>query len=214
MSKLHTVGLSTATATGSSSTIAPTGVPVRLRDGGTAYLRPLEPGETDAILAVFDQMSDSSRALRYLTGLARLPQQMLRMLTDVDGHRHGAWIASVGGEPAGVARFVRLPGADGCAELAFEVVDRHHGRGLATALLDAITTVAAARGVRSISASLAPSNTPSRRLLARIGLETHLVDGLLEAQGPLRLLDTPVVDRAAIVRLACAGGSGRAEETA
>jgi RimJ/RimL family protein N-acetyltransferase len=214
MSELHTVGLSNAIAIGSTSTVAPTGVPVRLRDGGTAYLRPLEPGETDAILAVFDQMSDNSRALRYLTGLARLPQQMLRMLADVDGHRHGAWIASVDGEPAGVARFVRLPGADGCAELAFEVVDRHHGRGLATALLDAITTVAAARGERSRSATQAPSNTPSRRLLARIGLETHLVDGLLEAQGPLRLLDTPVVDRAAIVRLACDGGSGRAEQTA
>lgn len=214
MSDLHTAGPANTTVIGSSPASASAGVPVRLRDGGVARLRPLEPGETDAILAVFDQMSDDSRALRYLTGLARLPQQMLRMLADVDGHRHGAWVASVDGEPAGVARFVRLPGAPGCAELAFEVVDRHHGRGLATALLDAITTVAATRGVRSVSASLAPSNAASRRLLARIGLETHLVDGLLEAQGPLRLLDPPVVDRTAIVRLACDGGAGRAGASA
>ncbi len=32
-----------------------------------------------------------------------------------------------------------------------------------------------------------------------------MVDGLLEAEGPLRLLDPPVVDRRAVVRLACAG---------
>ena len=48
-------------------------------------------------------------------------------------------------------------------------------------------------------------DTASRRLLARIGLLTRAVDGLLEAEGPLRLLDPATVDRSAVVRLACAG---------
>lgn len=180
-------------------------VGIDLRDGGRAELRPLDHDESAPLLHVFEGMSEDSRALRYLTGLPRLPRQMLRMLADVDGDRHAAWMASVAGEPVGIARYVRVPGRLSAAEVAFEVVDAHHGRGLATVLLDAITTVAAARGVRSVQATLAPSNTASRRLLARIGLQTRMVDGLLEAEGPLRLLDPPVVDRRAVVRLACAG---------
>jgi len=181
------------------------GVEVRLRDGSRAALRPLDHGETEPLLSVFAGMSDASRTLRYLTGLPRLPRQMLTVLTDVDGDRHASWLATVAGQPAGIARYVRLPGLPTTAELAFEVVDHHHGLGLGTVLLDTITTVAAARGVHRIQATLAPANTASRRLLGRIGLETRPVDGLLEAEGPLRLLDPAAVDRSAVVRLACAG---------
>ncbi len=177
----------------------------RLRDGTAVTLRPLGRGEAAALLDVFDGMSGDSRALRYLTGLPRMPQPMLSMLTDVDDDRHVAWLASIAGEPAGIARYVRLPGCATTAEVAFEVVDRHHGRGLATVLLDTITTVAAARGVRRIQGTLAPSNTASRRLLARVGAGTRLVDGLLEADGPLRLIDPPAVDRSAVLGLVCSG---------
>jgi L-amino acid N-acyltransferase YncA len=182
----------------------PEHVEVRLRDGGVAALRPLGHGESTPLLAVFDGMSAESRALRYLTGLPRLPATMLAMLTDVDDDHHVAWTASVGGEAAGVARYVRQAGCPTTAELAFEVVDRHHGRGLGTVLLDTITTVAAARGVRRVQGTLTPANTPSRHLLHRVGATSHLVDGLLEAEGRLRLLEPAAVDRAAVVRLACA----------
>jgi RimJ/RimL family protein N-acetyltransferase len=177
-------------------------VTAHLRDGATADLRPLRAGESDALLAVLDGMSEESRVLRYLTGLPRMPRRMLDMLCDVDGDRHVAWLASVDGQPAGIARFVRLAGDPTTAELAFEVVDAHHGRGLATVLLDTVMTVASTRGVRRVQGTLAPSNSASRRLLTRIGLEMRSADGLLEAEGPLRLLDPAVVDRAAVVRLA------------
>lgn len=177
-------------------------VRVALRDGGTADLRPLRVGESDALLAVFDGMSPSSRALRYLTGLNQLPRQMLSVLTAVDGDRHVAWLALAGGEPAGIARYVRLPGCPTSAELALEVVDRLHGRGLATALVDAVTTVAAARGVRRMQGTLAPSNDASRRLMERVGARGTVVSGLLEMEGRLRLLDPPAVDRAAVLLLA------------
>ena len=176
-----------------------------LRDGTAVTLRPLGRGETAPLLSVFDGMSVDSRALRYLTGLPRMPQPMLSMLTDVDDQRHVAWLASVEDEPAGIARYVRLSGDATTAEIAFEVVDRHHGRGLGTVLLDTITTVAAARGIRRIQGTLAPSNTASRRLLAKVGASARPVDGLLEADGPLELLRPPVVDRSALLRLVCTG---------
>jgi RimJ/RimL family protein N-acetyltransferase len=180
-------------------------VEIRLRDGVVATLRPLRAGETAPLLSVFDGMSPDSRVLRYLTGLPRMPRTLVTMLSDVDDDRHVAWLASIDGEPAGLARYVRLPGCTTTAEIAFEVVDRHHGRGLGTVLLDTITTVAAARGVRRLQGTMAASNTASRRLLERVGAPAHLVDGLLEAAGPLRLLEPPVVDRSAVLGLASAG---------
>lgn len=185
-------------------------VPGRLRNGSVATLRPLQHGETAPLLAVFEGMSADSRALRYLTGLPRLPASMLSPLSDVDDNRHVAWTVSVAGAPAGVARYVRLPGCPTTAEIAFEVVDRHHGLGLGTLLLDTITTVAAARGVRRVRGTMAPSNASSRHLLERVGATSKIADGLLEAEGPLRLLEPPVVDRSAVLGLACAGSFDRA----
>ena len=126
---------------------------------------------------------------------------MTAALTDVDGHHHVAWVAALGGRPVGIARYL-LDDA-GVAEVAFEVVDAYHGAGIGTALVDAVTTVAAARGVRRVRASVLPSNRPSRTLVARLGVRLVPADGLLEGEGPLRLLDPPRVDRRAVVALAC-----------
>ena len=175
-------------------------VPVRLPGGGVVALRPLRRGERDPLLAVFDGMSSVSRARRYLTGMVRLPSSVLELLADVDGHRHLAWLASMDGQPVGIARCVRDDA--GVAEVAVEVVDDHHGLGIGTALVDAVTTVAAARGVQRVRASLTPDNEPSRRLVTRIGVRLHVVDDLLEGEGRLRLLDPPRIDRQAVLALA------------
>lgn len=190
-----------------SSPLRQEGAPVatRLRDGGAAELRPLAPGEVEPLQAVFEGLSPASRVARYLVGVPRLTGGMRSVLTAVDGHRHVAWLASVGDRPAGIARAIRV--APGTAEIAFEVVDEHQGRGLGTALLDALTTVAAVSGIERVQASVLPSNHRSRLLLGRIGLHLRPVDGLLEAEGPLRLLDPPRVDRPAVVRMATASAA-------
>ena len=177
-------------------------VAVRLRDGGTAELRPLGPGEVEPLQAVFDGLSPASRNDRYLVGIPRLTGSMRTALAAVDGHRHIAWLASIGGQPAGIARAIRV--APRTAEVAFEVVDEHQGRGLGAVLLDTVTTVAAVYGIQRLQASVLPSNHRSRQLLAQVGLHLRPADGLLDADGPLRLLDPPRVDRPAIVRMAMA----------
>lgn len=197
MSQLQTIGFSAGSEDGSVAAV--------LRDGTVATLRPLQRGETAPLLTVFHGMSADSRNLRYLTGLSDLPRSILSVLSDVDGDRHVAWVAFVEGEPAGVARYVRAPGCPTTAEVAYEVVDAHHGRGLGTVLLDVVTTVAAARGVRRIQATMAPTNAASRRLVERLGVRSRVVDGLVESEGPLRLLEPAAVDRGAVVRLACEG---------
>ena len=175
-------------------------VTVRLRGGGLVELRPLRRGERDALLAVFDGMSPESRALRYLTGMLRMPSATLDLLTDVDGDRHVAWLASAQGQPVGIARYVCDDA--GIAEVAVEVVDDHQGLGIGSALVDAVTTVAAARGVDRVRALLSPDNEASRRLVTRIGIRLQVVDGLLEGEGRLRLLQPPRIDRQRVLALA------------
>jgi GNAT superfamily N-acetyltransferase len=180
-------------------------VPAAIR-GGTAHLRPLRAGEAGPLQAVFEASSAASREARYLAPVVRLPGAMVTALTAVDGCHHVAWLATVDGRPAGLARYVRVAGAPGraiaAAELAFEVVDAHQGRGLGAVLLDAITTVALARGVRRVQASVAAGNTRSRALLERVGLQLGGRGPVLEGEGTLTLMDPPRVERHAVLRLA------------
>lgn len=186
-------------------------VVARLHGRSTANLRPLRAGESGPLLEVFAGMSEQSRADRYLAGATRLPSAMLAALVDVDGYDHVAWLATVAGRPAGIARYVRLGPAT--AEIAFEVVDALHGRGIGTVLVDAVTTVAAAQGISRLQATVVPTNKASLRMVRRLGVSPTLVDGLYEGEGPLRLLDPARVDRAAVLALAAASRQASAETT-
>ena len=168
--------------------------------GERAALRPLERGEAGPLLAVFEAMSVASRADRYLVGLPALPASMLAALTAVDGYDHSAWLATIREQPVGIARYIRVE--PDLAEIAFEVVDDYQGRGLGSVLLDVITTVACAQGVRRIRGTVLASNPRSRRLLDRVGIRLSSGDGVLEGGGRLRLLDPPRVERSAVLALA------------
>jgi GNAT superfamily N-acetyltransferase len=132
--------------------------------------------------------------------LPQLTGSMRTALTAVDGHTHIAWLGEIDGHPVAIGRLIRV--APGSAEIAFEVVDAHQGRGLGTALLDTLLTVASVSGMDRIQATVLPSNDRSLRLLRSIGMAFRVEDGLLEGTAPVRLRETPVVDRAAVVRLA------------
>jgi GNAT superfamily N-acetyltransferase len=170
--------------------------------GGTAHLRPLRAGEVAPLEAVFAGLSPASRLDRYLTGIVRLTSTMVAALTAVDGHDHVAWLAAVDGDPAGIARFVRT--APETAEVALEVVDAHHRRGIGGVLVDAVTTVAASMGVRRVEATVGPANHASRRLVEAIGVRLRADGAALSGSGPLRLLDPPRVDRSAVLCAALA----------
>lgn len=174
-------------------------VEARLRDGSTAVLRPLGPGETDPLQAVFEGLSAQSRMDRYLVGVPRLTGSMTTALTAVDDHRHIAWLATVDDRPAGIARAVRV-GAS-MAELAFEVVDACQGVGLGAALVDAVTTAGAVSGVDRVRATVHPGNHRSLHVLALVGLRLSPLDGLLEGESRLRLMERPRVDRRQVARI-------------
>ncbi len=182
---------------------------MRLTLAGVSYavLRPLQSGDLLTHLEVFDGLSAESRFRRYFTDSPRLASAVLLALADVDGRRQVAWAAYVGGHPVGLARAVRVDGGapDDVVEVAFEVADDHQGRGLGSALLDCVLTLAAAQGARRVRATVQPGNDVSVRLLHRVGLRLALDDGLLEGEAELRLPDPARVDRGAALALGLPG---------
>ena len=160
-----------------------------LRDGARVVTRPIEPGDKDALVAGFEQLSDESRYRRFLSATPRLSESQLRYLTEVDHDRHEAIIAFAEetGEPVGVARYVRYPDDPTDAEPAVTVVDDWQGRGLGTLLLAEISNRARAAGVERFTALVLATNDPIIALLGQLGTDPveKIEDGVMTVQAEL-----------------------------
>lgn len=133
-------------------------------------IRRLHRDEIAVVAAVLDGLSPASRIRRFHAPVTRLSPSMSRALTDVDDHRHVAFVAEVRERgrrvPVGIARYVRE--ADDSAELAIAVVDRHQGTGIGTRLMRHLVRHAREHGVRELRGDLLADNEAVRRLLAKV----------------------------------------------
>jgi acetyltransferase len=162
-------------------------VPALARDGTEVRLRPLRRGERDLVARFFEGLSEESRRRRFLQPMPRLPEAMLRHLVDVDGRRHVALVAEVGGEVAGIARFVALPDQPGAAEVAVTVTDRFQGHGIGRLLLlDALGPAAARAGVGAFVYLVEPGNRTVLAVLRAMGVRLAYRDGLIHGRQPLQ----------------------------
>jgi len=142
-------------------------------------LRPLEPDDGALLEEIFDQLGPTSRYQRFLVPKLRLTSYELRVLTAVDHEHHEAVVAlSFPDErPIGVARFVRGADDPGVAEVAVEVVDAWHRRGVGGLLLEALVDRAVELHVRQLAAVMVHGNVAALRLLHRVPGELDRVPG-------------------------------------
>jgi GNAT superfamily N-acetyltransferase len=163
-------------------------------------VRPLAPGETEPLQTVFDGLSAHSRWMRFLAGVPRLLPSVLRTLSDVDGDRHGCWVAELDGEPLGIGRYIRSAADPSVAEVAFEVADRCQGLGLGRLLLDVVGTAAADVGVTTLMWVMDPNNLRIRQLAGTLGARFEMDDDVLE--GRSRVPELPTVEACRVIRCA------------
>ncbi len=152
----------------------------RLADATRVVLRPLGPGDAGRLAAAFAQLSQRTRALRFLGGKSALSPDELRKLSDVDGEMNFAIVACLEDAPAeiiGIVRFLRFEQNPARAEVAATVVDAFQGRGLGRLLLLRLTEAARERGVRAFHCELAQGNWPV------LGLVHEAVPGLWPQRG-------------------------------
>lgn len=155
--------------------------PVRLRDGTTARLRPIRPGDAGALTALYDRLSPESAYQRFFTVMRRLPPDWARILASVDHDRRAAIVAVAPGDQlVGVARYGCEPGSDE-AEIALVVQDGWQGRGLGTILLTALLDHGASRGLTRFRAYVLATNQRMLRLVEEVGLigERSLDQGVM-----------------------------------
>ena len=148
-------------------------------------IRPLKNGDTATVLAVWERLGPESRRRRFGGTKTELSSAELALLSLVDA-KHHVLVAYAEGDarPAGLARLVR----DGdSAEVAFEVADEQHGRGIGTALAGVLAADARAAGINELHATVVGDNGPAMSLLARtsrrlratwLGGERHVVAAL------------------------------------
>jgi GNAT superfamily N-acetyltransferase len=132
-------------------------------------LRPLRPDEGAVLDGVFAGLSPHSRYLRFHSPVGDLGPPVRRALLAVDGWDHVALVAVSGrGEPVGIARLIRDRLRPDQAEVAFEVVDAWHRRGVGRLLLTALAEQAERVGVQRVLARVLPENTAAFALLRSV----------------------------------------------
>ena len=145
-----------------------------LRDGTPAMIWPLLPTDGQALREMFRRLSPESRQRRFLSALGDLDDAMIqRLVGQVDGVHHIALVLVVlppDGEewPVAVARLVQDPADPASAEVAFTVADEWQGRGVGTALAEALIQRRPPEVTR-LRADVEAENLASLALLTRAG---------------------------------------------
>jgi len=145
---------------------------LELRGGETVGLRPIRPEDADIEAEFVTRLSDESRRLRFLSGLRQLTPSMLARFTQIDYDREMALIAvsEEGGREREVAvcRYVALPDAVTC-EFAIVVADDWQGKGLGRRMMESLSGLARARGLRRMVGWIASDNDGMLRMISALG---------------------------------------------
>lgn len=159
-----------------------------LRDGTPALIWPLLPSDRATVREGFIALSDRSRYQRFLSAMPDLTEPVLRRLVDeVDGIDHVALLLVVvppAGEdrPVGIARLVRYGDDPAAADIAVTVADEWQGRGVGTALVEALLARCPA-GVRELRTQVGAGNVASLALLAHAGsVQSRMSGGVLDVR--------------------------------
>jgi GNAT superfamily N-acetyltransferase len=155
---------------------------VRLRDGSSVTVRAATARDEPALLSFLNGLCLEARRMRFFTGAADIPYAAhLAAATGAD--RYGLIAHDEAGLTVAHATYVKLD--EQRAEVAVEVADHLHGRGLGTTLIERLAAVAEARGITSFVAEVLPDNSAMLDVF-RDGFDAqlHFHDGTDTAEFP------------------------------
>lgn len=147
---------------------------VTLNSGRQVAIRPIAPGDGPALSAAYDRLSDETKYRRFMAVKPHLSGTDLRYLTNIDGARHVALVATEVDRPnqiLAVARFVRLADDPETAEFAIVVGDPYQGDGMGSALMRRLADAAVSCGVKRLLGTMLANNTAAHKLTRRLAGE-------------------------------------------
>jgi GNAT superfamily N-acetyltransferase len=152
-----------------------------LLDGGVTQIRPIRPGDAEALSSFHEHLSGETIHRRFFGAHPHLRDEEIARFTEVDYRDRLALVAEVEGDLVGVARYDRPPGTDR-AEVAFVVADALQGHGLGTLLLEHLVAAARRRGVGGFEAQTLGTNYQMLRVFGQTGFDCvqRWADGVVE----------------------------------
>ncbi len=129
---------------------------VLLRDGRTAHIRPIQPGDAELLVEFYARVSDESKYYRFFSPMPQLSERDVKRFTQVDYVTRVAFILTVAGKMIAVGRYDTIE--TGRAEVAFLVEDQHQGRGIGQLLLEHLAQAGRERGIERFVAEVLPDN--------------------------------------------------------
>ena len=130
--------------------------------------RPVQSDDMGRFYRFWPRLSRETVYRRFHAPVHRHPAETVRRLVEVDHDLREAVVAEFGGEVVGVARYDRSPADPSTAEFAIVVEDAWQGFGLGRQLLGELVSLAAARGVRELTATVQPDNDRVLALIRRV----------------------------------------------
>ena len=155
---------------------------VVLSDGSTASIRPIRPDDRDLLAAFHGRQSQESIYFRYFRFRPELSDTELDYFTNVDYDKRMAFVATVGDELVAVARYESGEKENRQPEVAFFVDDAHHGKGLATLMLEYLAAVARQKDLDGFTATVLAENYGMLRVFRKAGFDvsSRFSDGVIE----------------------------------
>ncbi|MBM2616323.1 GNAT family N-acetyltransferase [Actinoplanes sp. LDG1-06] len=142
-----------------------TATDVLTSDGGIIAVRPVRPDDRPGLSALYRAGSPESLRLRFFAAPSgpSLDVEVDRLCRP-QSTRHLAVLALDGDDVIGVAACDRTDDTGHQAEFAVFVADVHHGRGIATLLLEHLTALARQEGIRQLVGEVLPGNMAMLRV--------------------------------------------------
>ena len=138
------------------------------RADGTIRLRCLTPADGHHVTDLLERLSQQSRYQRYFRLIRSLaPADVARFVAL--GPDHVAVGAFDGNLLIGAAQYFRLSGRPDQAEVALEVADSHHRRGVGARLVHELARLAAGEGITHFTATVLAENRPVLELMRHSG---------------------------------------------
>ena len=154
---------------------------VVLGNGETALIRPIRPSDAAALAAFHRRQSPESTYRRFFSPKPQLTDADLEHFTVVDFVDRVALVVERYGEFIAWASYERWAGRDD-ADAAFQVDDAHHGKGIATLLLEHLAVIARSNGVVRFTAEVLADNRPMLAVFSRAGwpVERRFESGVVD----------------------------------
>jgi acetate---CoA ligase (ADP-forming) len=128
---------------------------VRLRDGSSVTISPATVQDEPALRSFLHGLCLEARRLRFFTGAANITSAA-HLAATTDAEHYGLIAHDETGVLVGHAAYVQLD--ETRAEVAVEVADHLHGRGLGTILIERLAVIAEQRGITHFVAEVLSEN--------------------------------------------------------